>query len=339
MLNAAQQQGFEALRQGAAPSANQQAELHSLWEKTPGYVPAHRGGWDEFPSAPAADAADGFRSGPSALGAAQDAGEAARRRAFLKWTQGEAMTAQEKAFVEDLWNTDPAKASEYWAAGEFLDTEAPTSSALDGGGFDGTIKTETTAPDSEGLHFDNLQDGIRWEGIIRSVEGGEEVWRSPDIEVRFRRNINLSKAEFERQLYDQQTAINRLTVAEYLENRRNFLKHGRASAYTSVQKTARENACLEKIQELRKQGFSLEEAKEQAHRWMGTQAVLHNPDQVAGGYAQNIGGLGDSTVNSSIGAQWKYRIKDVDKQMQLLLENFSMEELQSVYLNVKLTIY
>ena len=43
VLNAAQQQGFEALRQGMAPSANQQAELHSLWEKVPGYVPAHRG--------------------------------------------------------------------------------------------------------------------------------------------------------------------------------------------------------------------------------------------------------------------------------------------------------
>ena len=128
VLNAVQQQGFEALRQGMAPSANQQAELHSLWEKAPGYVPAHRGGWGEVPAAPAA------------AGAAQDAGEAARRQAFLKWTQGEAMTAQEKAFVEDLWNTDPAKASEYWAAGEFLDTEVPTSSALDGGGFDGTME-------------------------------------------------------------------------------------------------------------------------------------------------------------------------------------------------------
>ena len=125
-----------------APSANQQAELHSLWEKAPGYVPAHRGGWGEVPAAPAADAADGFRSGPLALGAAQDAGEAAQRRAFLKWTQGEAMTAQEKALVEDLWNTDPHRASEYWAAGEFLDTGVPTSSALDGGGLDGTMKPE-----------------------------------------------------------------------------------------------------------------------------------------------------------------------------------------------------
>lgn len=145
VLNAVQQQGFEALRQGMAPSANQQAALHSLWEKAPGYVPAHRGGWDEFPSAPAADAADGFRSGPSALGAAQDAGEAARRQAFLKWTQGEAMTAQEKAFVEDLWNTDPAKASEYWAAGEFLSTEVPNETyevlPLDKGSLDSNRKS------------------------------------------------------------------------------------------------------------------------------------------------------------------------------------------------------
>ena len=69
---------------------------------------------------------------------------AAQRRAFLKWTQGEAMTAQEKQLVDDLWNTDPAKASEYWAAGEFLDTEVPGASSLDGGGFNGTMEKRKT---------------------------------------------------------------------------------------------------------------------------------------------------------------------------------------------------
>ena len=128
VLNAAQQQGFEALRQGMAPSANQQAALHSLWGEAPGYVPVQQGGWDEFLSAPAA------------AGTAQDAAEAAQRRAFLKWTQGEAMTAQEKQLVDDLWNSDPAKPSEYWAAGEFLDTEVPGASSLDGGGLDGTME-------------------------------------------------------------------------------------------------------------------------------------------------------------------------------------------------------
>ena len=177
VLNAAQQQGFEALRQGAAPSANQQAALHSLWEKAPDYVPAHRGGWDEFPSAPAADAADGFRSGPSALGAAQDAGEAARRQAFLKWTQGEAMTAQEKAFVENLWNTDPAKASEYWAAGEFLDTEAPTSSALDGGGFDGTMKENLLS-----YHLNEEEKKIYRRPSHYRRHLREQVWQSAKVD-------------------------------------------------------------------------------------------------------------------------------------------------------------
>ena len=78
MLNAAQQQGFEALRQGMAPSANQQAALHSLWGEAPGYVPVQQGGWDEFLSAPAA------------AGTAQDAAEAARiaERFFAKREDG-----------------------------------------------------------------------------------------------------------------------------------------------------------------------------------------------------------------------------------------------------------
>ena len=101
---------------------------------------------------------------PAAAGTAQDAAEAAQRQAFLKWTQGEAMTAQEKQLVDDLWNTDPAKASEYWAAGEFLDTEVPGASSLDGGGLDGTMKSEAAAsPTGQRTPFDYLQDGKGWE--------------------------------------------------------------------------------------------------------------------------------------------------------------------------------
>ena len=204
VLNAAQQQGFEALRQSMAPSANQQVELHSLWEKAPGYVPAHRGGWGEFSAAPAADAADGFRSGPLALGAAQDAGEAAQRRAFLKWTQGEAMTAREKALVDGLWNTDPHRASEYWAAGEFLDTEVPTSSALDGGGFDGTMKAEAEAPPtSQRTPFDYLQDGKGWEepsetvnrANIAAFENGEKTFNDvvDDYAILYAEKVNSNR--------------------------------------------------------------------------------------------------------------------------------------------------
>ena len=164
------------MRQGLAPSANQQAELHSLWEKAPGYVPAHRGGWGEVPAAPAADAADGFRSGPLALDAAQDAGEAAQRRAFLKWTQGEAMTAQEKQLVDGLWNTDPHRASEYWAAGEFLDTEVPGTFPLDGSSFDGTMKAKAEAPP---------RASARPLTICRMASDGKELFAQSRVVKRF----------------------------------------------------------------------------------------------------------------------------------------------------------
>ena len=192
VLNAAQQQGFEALRQGLAPSANQQAALHSLWGEAPGYVPVQQGGWDEFLSAPAA------------AGAAQDAGEAAQRQAFLKWTQGEAMTAQEKQLVDDLWNSDPAKASEYWAAGEFLDTEVPGASSLDGGGFDGTMKSEAAAsPTGQRTPFDYLQDGKGWEepsetvnrANIAAFENGEKTFNDvvDDYAILYAEKVNSNR--------------------------------------------------------------------------------------------------------------------------------------------------
>ena len=204
VLNAAQQQGFEAMRQGLAPSANQQAALHSLWGEAPGYVPVQQGGWGEVPAAPAADAADGFRSGPLALDAAQDAAEAAQRQAFLKWTQGEAMTAQEKQLVDDLWNTDPAKASEYWAAGEFLDTEVPGASSLDGGGLDGTMKSEAAAsPTGQRTPFDYLQDGKGWEepsetvnrANIAAFENGEKTFNDvvDDYAILYAEKVNSNR--------------------------------------------------------------------------------------------------------------------------------------------------
>ena len=82
----------------------------------------------------------------TAMAAPQSAAEAAQRQAFSKWTRGEAMTAQEKQLVDDLWNTDPAKASEYWAAGEFLDTEAPGASSLDGPHLNDTMEMNPMGP-------------------------------------------------------------------------------------------------------------------------------------------------------------------------------------------------
>lgn len=67
------------------------------------------------------------------------------------------------------------------------------------------------------------------------------------------------------------------------------------------------------------------------------QAALHNPDQVAGGFADRIGGVGDTRINSSIGSQWRYRIDIVDEQINKMASEMTSDQLRSTYLNVKLT--
>ena len=73
---------------------------------------------------------------------------------------------------------------------------------------------------------------------------------------------------------------------------------------------------MDKLDELQDAELSLKEVEEQAQKWLDTQATLHNPDQVAGGHASNVCGVGGKGVNSSIGSQWHYRIDDVDAQIK-----------------------
>lgn len=112
--------------------------------------------------------------------------------------------------------------------------------------------------------------------------------------------------------------MNELTVREYLDNRQKYIEQGRAIESNAAQQAAREKAFVDKVDELQDAGLSLKEAEEQAEKWLDTQAAVHNPDQVAGGYASNVGGVGDKGVNSSISSQWRYRIDDVDAQGQYI---------------------
>ena len=173
-----------------------------------------------------------------------------------------------------------------------------------------------------------------------AIESGEdvldEIKRIDEIEVEFNYNSKFDEAEFARQLADQQKGMNELTVREYLDNRQKYIEQGRAIESNAAQQAAREKAFVDKVDELQDAGLSLKEAEEQAEKWLDTQAALHNPDQVAGGYASNVGGVGDKGVNSSIGSQWRYRIDGVDAQIKKMAESMSEAEKNSTYLNVKL---
>ncbi|CUB30511.1 Putative ribonuclease YeeF [Bacillus subtilis] len=171
-------------------------------------------------------------------------------------------------------------------------------------------------------------------GNVRHLD---DVPRIKEVEVNFKRNIKHDPEEFARQLKDQEKGMNELTVDEYLRNRERYIAEGRAIEGNAAQKMARQEALKDKIAELRKQGLSRADATKQASEWMDTQAALHNPDQIAGGRADNIGGLGDKRVNSSLGSQWKYRIDIIDEQIREMAKNMSPEEIKNTYLNVKLS--
>ena len=165
----------------------------------------------------------------------------------------------------------------------------------------------------------------------------DDIPRIEEIQVEFNRNPKHSEEEFSRQLADQQKGMNELTVQEYLDNRERYIAEGRALEGNAAQQAARKEALSKKYKELMESGLNREDAKSQAEEWLDTQAALHNPDQIAGGYPDKIGGMGDTGVNSSIGSQWRYRIDYVDEQIQTMAKTMSPEQLQSTYLNVRLT--
>ena len=160
--------------------------------------------------------------------------------------------------------------------------------------------------------------------------------RTPEMEIQFNRNVKHDADEFSRQLKNQQDGMNKLTVEDYIKNRGDYLANGRSSAGNSAQKAARDNALTDKYNELRQSGLNRSEAKNAAESWLKKQAALHDPDQIAGGFAKNVTGVGDAGINSSIGSQWKTRIGTVDEVVDNIVRITPYEDLSKIYLNVKL---
>lgn len=160
--------------------------------------------------------------------------------------------------------------------------------------------------------------------------------RIDKITVEFNYTPQYDEAEFARQLANQQDGMNNLTVQEYIDNRKSYIENGRSRDANIAQKVAREKAFVSKVDELQDAGIPLREAEMQALEWLNTQAALHNPDQVAGGYPEKVTELGDGQINSSIGSQWRYRISKVDNQVKIAIECLPKNELESTYLDVEL---
>ena len=159
----------------------------------------------------------------------------------------------------------------------------------------------------------------------------------PEINTVFNYKSKFDEKEFARQLENQEKGLNSLTIAESVENRKKYNVAGRNKKANQFQKELRDKFKQDKIEELFENGMSYDDAVKVADEWIKSKAVLHNPDQIAGGNSMNLTGLGDKNVNSSLGAQWRYRIDDLEKQIMSFANKIPENEWESIKLNIKLT--
>jgi hypothetical protein len=153
------------------------------------------------------------------------------------------------------------------------------------------------------------------------------------------KNLDPSKAhEFARQLKRQEEALNKLSVKEYVDARKYFKDHKR-SGTGAEQKKARKQYSDKLKNELYESNLdsgmspkeALKDASEKTSATMKNLAALHEPDMIAGS-TDIVTELGDKGVNSSIGAQWKSRVKDLDSAVG----DVPAEKHASTKMNVKL---
>lgn len=126
--------------------------------------------------------------------------------------------------------------------------------------------------------------------IVRNEDGSYSLKDPIEVDAFTMTNDAHDWAEFQRQVGLQQQGLNQLTVAEWQHN------VGFYQQYNRVAKTEQAAA----NQALAAAGVS-----------MSGQAVLHGPDQVAGGRADRYDGAGSFGINSSLGNQWRHRIADL----------------------------
>ena len=65
-------------------------------------------------------------------------------------------------------------------------------------------------------------------------------------------------------------------------------------------------------------------------------AILHGPDQVAGGRPDTFDGLGHSGTNSSLGSQWKSRIVGLQLDVRAVTRGMDPDLLRFIRLNTRL---
>jgi Novel toxin 15 len=138
----------------------------------------------------------------------------------------------------------------------------------------------------------------------------------------FKKPKGMSDKEFDRQLKEQQDAINKTSADEILKRRAAIRKAGGTDGVRdkAAQQAARTAYAKKRTAELIRQGKTPAQAAKDVKTELASLAATHRLDIIAGGNPSDISGMGDTRVNSSLGSQWKgarsQELEDIAKQMK-----------------------
>ena len=148
----------------------------------------------------------------------------------------------------------------------------------------------------------------------------------------FKKNKKGDATEYDRQLTGQQDGLNKMTVQQYLDNRKAYAdikRKGSGPAQREARDKFKDKLTTKYKKELRKKGIKGEDLLRQADSMtnsdMKTLNALHNPDMYAGGFdgVDPQGGkveldIGDASVNKSIGSQWNKKGDEAASRVGLM---------------------
>jgi hypothetical protein len=138
----------------------------------------------------------------------------------------------------------------------------------------------------------------------------------------FKKPKGMSDKEFDRQLKEQQDAINNTTADKLLQRRDAIRSAGGTSPLRdkAAQQAARDTYARNRRTQLANQGIRGKKADDAIAQELASLAATHRLDIIAGGNPSDISGMGDRRVNSSLGSQWKgarsQELEDIARQMK-----------------------
>jgi hypothetical protein len=180
------------------------------------------------------------------------------------------------------------------------------------------------AKNAADTHFSKSASDAIMQDCPKTASGSPPPDDDDDVPC-FEQPKGTDPTEFDRQLAEQESAINKMSPEELITRRTAVKDLGtKALRQPEAQQLARDTFSKQRLPEIYKQfrnqgqtgADAIRNARTQLGNELGRLDATHELDIVAGGDAANISGMADRSVNRSIGSQWRGRVSSLDRAAQ-----------------------